>query len=406
MPGYYIRFGSLIRRCRNHMSSGYITTSIRHSLGSLSAPISSAFTTLSLRTGAMDQLEVLPSVSRLSENVVRVLGQNPGKFTLQGTNTYIIGKANPYTLIDTAEGRTEYIPVLESALRELAKPSNSDEPDVSDIIISHWHTDHVGGIPTVLSLLKQLWVERNPTLPYKPPRLHKFPSSPKDAFTANESHNTIPSIIADLSPDLYIPAPSGKAFHDLRDTQTLLPTGLRVLHTPGHTTDSISLFVPQDRALYTADSVLGQGTAVFEDLSTYLVSLKKMLEFNEGDGYASLYPGHGPVVTNGKELIGSYIRHRLEREAQIVKVLRTPPPSIPDESDSPALWTTWTIVTTLYAAYPQSLWLPAARGVDLHLKKLQDDGVVKRASGELQHTSWELVDILPPTSPVDRSAAL
>ncbi|KAG6826525.1 hypothetical protein H0H92_015479 [Tricholoma furcatifolium] len=354
----------------------------------------------------MDQLEVLPSVARLSDQVIRILGQNPGKFTLQGTNTYLVGKASPCTLIDTAEGREEYIPILESALRDIAKSSNPSEPDVSDIIISHWHADHVGGLPTVLALLERLWKERNPTLPYKPPRLHKFPSNPKDSFTSLEAKNTLPSIISNLSTDLYTPAPSGKLFHDLRDSQILLPSGLRVLHTPGHTTDSISLYFPRDRALYTADTVLGQGTAVFEDLSAYLISLQKLLDFNEGEGYSSLYPGHGPVVPKGKELISGYIQHRLEREAQILKLLRTSPPPTPEASDAPTYWTTWTIVTTLYAAYPESLWLPAAHGVDLHLKKLEKDGVVRRVSGGLQHTSWELLEILPPNSPVDRSSLL
>ncbi|KAG6873292.1 hypothetical protein C0995_000727 [Termitomyces sp. Mi166 len=354
----------------------------------------------------MDHLEVIPSVSRLSDQVVRVLGQNPGKFTLQGTNTYIIGKANPYTLIDTAEGREEYITVLESALRETAKSTNPTEPDVSDIIISHWHQDHTNGLPTVLALLQRLWTERNHTLPYKPPRLHKFPTSPKDSQRAHKVNSDISSTLSKLSPDLYTPSPSGKAFHDLRDTQTLLPCGLRVLHTPGHTTDSIALYVPQDRALYTADTVLGQGTSIFEDLSTYLTSLKKMLDFNEGDGYTSLYPGHGPVVSKGKELINGYITHRLDREAQILKVLRDSPPPSPDASVAPTNWTTWTIVTTLYAAYPESLWLPAAHGVDLHLRKLEKDGVVRRLAGESQHTTWELVDVLPSTYPVDRNSSL
>ncbi|GLB35524.1 putative metallo-beta-lactamase superfamily protein [Lyophyllum shimeji] len=350
----------------------------------------------------MEQLEVLPSISRLSDHVVRVLGQNPGKFTLQGTNTYVIGKENPYTLIDTGEGRDEYIPLLESVLRETAKCSKPDEPDVADIILSHWHGDHVGGLPSVLSLLKRLWVERNPTLPFRPPRLHKCPNLPDDPLKGHNASTTLPSIISALPLDAFSPTLSGRPFHDLHDTQVV--AGLHVLHTPGHTSDSICLYIPQDKALYTADTVLGQGTAVFEDLSSYLKSLNKMLNFNGGDGYTLLYPGHGPVVPKGKELISGYIQHRLEREAQILEVLKTPPPVAEDSPDSPTHWTTWTIVTQLYAAYPESLWLPAAHGVDLHLRKLQDDGVVKRVAGEQQHTSWELVDILS-SSPVDHKAS-
>ncbi|RDB24060.1 Endoribonuclease LACTB2 [Hypsizygus marmoreus] len=366
----------------------------------------------------MDQLEVLPSVSRLSDHVVRVLGQNPGKFTLQGTNTYIVGKSNPYTLIDTGEGRDEYIPILESALLDAAQPTNPTAPDISDIVISHWHPDHVNGLPSVLTLLQRLWSARNPTLPFPPPRLHKFPtdfSTPLTAHAhAHDTHHILRTVIAALPPTTYAPSPTGAPFYDLHDSEVLSPSGLRVLHTPGHTDDSICLYIPQDRVLYTADTVLGQGTAVFEDLAAYIASLTTMLHFGDGDAsheYTALYPGHGPVVTKGKELISSYIRHRLEREEQILNVLHTPPPSgdadAASEEEPQRSWTTWSIVTTMYAAYPESLWLPAAHSVDLHLKKLQADGVARKVSGELQHTVWELVDILSVSAPpVDRKHGL
>ncbi|KAF9464613.1 lactamase [Collybia nuda] len=348
----------------------------------------------------MEHLETLPSVSRLSEHVVRVLGQNPGKFTLQGTNTYIIGNQNPYTLVDTGEGRPEYIPVLESALRETAKSVNSNEPDISDIIISHWHPDHVNGLPGVLSLLRKLWDERKTSVPFKPPRLHKFPLDLRTTPTSHSAHNTLPSIIESLLADSYTPNPKGHVFHDLHDSQTFGAWDLRVLHTPGHTTDSICLYVPQDKALYTADNVLGQGTAVFEDLAAYLASLNSMLQFT-GGAYDTLYPGHGPVVSNGKQLIDGYIKHRLEREAQILKFLEKAPSEGPDPSETKLRnWTTWSIVTTMYAAYPESLWLPAAHSVDLHLKKLEGEGVVRRVSGEGKDTAWEVMDILssPPVN--------
>ena len=145
--------------------------------------------------------------------------------------------------------------------------------------------------------------------------------------------------------------------------------------------DSIALYVPPDRALYTADTVLGQGTAVFEDLSTYIDSLRKMLALS--DDFGILYPGHGPVVTNGKELISTYVKHRLEREGQIVEVLKGP--------KTEETWTTWNVVKVIYKSYPESLWLPAAHGVDLHLKKLEVDGVVRKLGGEGVHTEWALI---------------
>jgi glyoxylase-like metal-dependent hydrolase (beta-lactamase superfamily II) len=126
-------------------------------------------------------------------------------------------------------------------------------------------------------------------------------------------------------------------------------------------------YMEDSGALFTGDSVLGQGTAVFENLSTYLESLKKELDLNP----TTLYPGHGPELRGqeAKDKIQQYISHRQQREDEIIKVMT--------DMGSEAQITPADIVKVIYAKYPKSLWPAAERGIVLHLDKLRDEGKAK-----------------------------
>ena len=183
-------------------------------------------------------------------------------------------------------------------------------------------------------------------------------------------------------------------------TRLLLNVGagaaLRVVHTPGHTPDSLCLHYPPDRALFTADTVLGHGTAVFEELAPYMASLRKLADFAEPQAevggaqtYATVYPGHGPVVADGHAKVSMYLRHRVEREEQIVKVLRQSAPNggeLAATTGTDEGWTVDAIVATIYAKYPKELWAPAAHSVELHLNKLGGEGRVEKVG-----TAWVLL---------------
>ncbi|KAL4779719.1 beta-lactamase-like protein [Aspergillus varians] len=268
----------------------------------------------------MAQLVPLPEVERLSASVVRILGGNPGKFTLQGTNTYLIGQGRRRILIDTGEGRQSWAAHLKQVLSD-------EDATVHQALVTHWHHDHVGGIPDLLRLCPEVTIYK-----HQP----------------------------------------GQGQVDIKDGQVFQVEGatLKAAHTPGHTVDHMMLVLEEEDAIFTGDNVLGHGTAVFEDLKAYLDSLQRMQNRVSGRGY----PGHGAVVESATAKIAEYIRHRRQREDEIIRVLRYGKLDVGDHERSPeqkSWWTPLEIVKIVYRDVPESLHLPAANGVIQVLNKLE-----------------------------------
>src|SRR4051794_18544446 len=84
-------------------------------------------------------LPPLPEIDRLTPGCIRILGGNPDKFALQGTNTYLLGTGPRRLLIDTGEGKPSWIAALTKVLRE-------EGASVQAALLTHWHHDHVGGV--------------------------------------------------------------------------------------------------------------------------------------------------------------------------------------------------------------------------------------------------------------------
>jgi glyoxylase-like metal-dependent hydrolase (beta-lactamase superfamily II) len=245
--------------------------------------------------------EVTPVASVVLEN-------NPGSMTLEGTNTWLVrapGAAASVVVDPGYQDEPHLAKVAESAPVEL-------------ILITHDHPDHAQGAPWLAERL----------------------AAPVRAFD--------PALCRDAEP--------------LGDAETFEAAGLRfhVLHTPGHTADSVCLRAEHDGevAMLTGDSVLGRGTTVISDLGPYLATLRRLMD--EPAGTIAL-PGHGQELPDVATTAGEYLAHREERLDQVRAALAR----LGENA------TARQIVELVYADVDRSLWTPAEWSVKAQLDYLR-----------------------------------
>jgi len=235
-----------------------------------------------------------------------------------------VGNGPRRILVDTGEGCLSWISALRQVLAE-------EKATVSTTIITHWHHDHIGGVPHLRDACPNVVINR-------------------------------------FQPDY--------DQHKIEDGQKFSVEGasLRAVHSPGHTNDHISLILEEEDAMFTGDNVLGQGTAVFEDLHAYISSLEKMRNMFSGRAY----PGHGPVIEDGKARVTEYIQHRQRRESQVIELLELSGPDyeLQDNGDMETGWTSMELVGKIYNDVPKSLHGPANGGIVQVLEKLEKEGII------------------------------
>jgi len=275
-------------------------------------------------------LPKLHPVARLSPRVVRVLGGNPGAFTLQGTNAYLIGTGSRRWLLDTGEGRPAFVANLRAAMEA------EGVTELEGILLTHWHRDHVGGLADVRRLARELEREGSEG------GATREESRPLVAYK-RVRHDKGETAIDVRSVDEKAVAEARRAYVDVKDGDVFASVPgatLRALFTPGHTEDHVCFVLEEEGAIFAGDCVLNGNTAVFENLAQYSRSLETMRaelekanvnarrrddsmtpERNPPVPVGRLYPSHGDVIRDGSKKLEQYARHRETREAMFLKTL-------------------------------------------------------------------------------------
>ncbi|MBT2586267.1 MBL fold metallo-hydrolase [Arthrobacter sp. ISL-95] len=196
------------------------------------------------------------------------LAPNPGPMSLDGTNSYIIGAPG--------SGHVAVVDPGPADERHLAALASAGVVDV--VLITHRHADHTEASA----------------------RFHQITGAPVRAALPEHCHG-------------------GEPLMD-REVLTVGGVEIRVVATPGHTSDSVCFHLPHDGptgSVLTGDTILGRGTTVLDypdgRLGHYLTSLDRL----EALGPATLLPAHGPVLPALDAKCREYREHREQRLEQI-----------------------------------------------------------------------------------------
>jgi glyoxylase-like metal-dependent hydrolase (beta-lactamase superfamily II) len=168
-----------------------------------------------------------------------------------------------------------------------------------------------------------------------------------------------------------------QGLHLLQDNDVLDAGAARlsVIHTPGHSVDSVCFYLEDEGVLFSGDTILGSTSTSVSDLADYMASLERLRSLPKLE---LICPGHGPIIDEPLAWIDEYIEHRTQRERQILEVLAA----------ADAL-TSWQIMERIYTDLNPRLRRAADGNVRSHLRKLEKEGRLRVHPGTPREASPE-----------------
>ncbi len=266
-------------------------------------------------------------VARVSPLIRRVIAENPGPFTYIGTGVYIVGNGD-VAVIDPG-------PVIDAHFEAIKQAVKGER--ITHVFTTHTHMDHS---PLAHPLAD--WAGAKVYGLPDPSRAHDQVSLEEDGEAG---------FVSDVL------VKDGDVFKGSDWT-------LEAIFTPGHMSNHVCYALKEENALFSGDHIMGWSTTVISppdgNMRQYFASLDKI----RARGFSTLWPTHGPPVTDVTPFIDAYAAHRRGREAAIVERIRAGDTLIPD------------MVKVIYKDVDKRLHAPAAHSVLAHVIQLVEDGRV------------------------------
>ncbi|MGH9902477.1 MAG: MBL fold metallo-hydrolase, partial [Pyrinomonadaceae bacterium] len=260
--------------------------------------------------------------------------RTPTKPPFTTTNCYIIGDRE-LVVIDPASPYEDEQAALAACLDDLCREGRA----VREIVVTHLHPDHTGGVNALSAHLGGAAVAAHSLT----------------AEALGREGIRVDRLVED---------------DDVIELAGEPRLSLRAMHTPGHARGHLSFYEERTGALVAGDNIVGIGSSIIDppegDVREYLRSLERLRAL---PGLNVIFGAHGPAVGGARAKIDEYIAHRLEREKNILAAVRAGAATTPE------------IVARVYTDVHPKMHAMAERAVVAHLEKLEADGLVTRGAG-------------------------
>ncbi|MDP9728712.1 MBL fold metallo-hydrolase [Alicyclobacillus tolerans] len=262
----------------------------------------------------------------------------PTGFAVGDMNAYLLQRADVYVLVDNGPRRQESLTALEKGLREHGISSFSE---LSALVLTHGHVDHVGltrkiaeaGVPVYAHPGVSSWLDGwegghiYRTRFYE--ALYQRCGMPQNYQEMAQKEFFLLQKLNDRSV-VNVPVHDGMTFEWLPEFQ--------FIEVPGHAQAAIALYHPEEEMMIIGDQLIARisSNALVEPLpgeadgflakrSKSLLDYRNNLKCIQGMKLRTVYPGHGNVIDNPRDLIVKRLEEQESRRDKVLQMVRTKP---------------------------------------------------------------------------------
>jgi ribonuclease/clavin/mitogillin len=264
--------------------------------------------------------------------------RTPTKPPATHTNCYLVYNSEELLIIDPGSPYEDEQQALAACIDDFISNASCT---VREIVLTHVHPDHVGGVNAL--------------------REHLGKRNPPESVTVSAHRLTAEPLAGNVRVDRFIED------GDVISLNGLPQISLRAIHTPGHARGHLCFYEERTGTLISGDNIVGLGSVLIDppegSMREYLQSLGRMRALRN---LSVIFGGHGPAIANPYTKIDEYIAHRLDREQNILLAVR-------EDAVSPK-----EIVARVYTDVSPQAHAMAERAVLAHLDKLVDENRVRK----------------------------